>query len=172
MKVNDEGEGLVFAVAEQEIEHISERQGLAFSWSSDLFSASANDTVLLVQNTSKTHDLHIEFISLSNGTTASEWTIHVISSATTPTGDGATITGFCLNTGKSEVAEAVAIVDETANSSEGTVVGTRYLVTDTNIDVDTHGLILTTNAAVAIDVVTGSTAMSATVTGFYKVKSV
>jgi len=171
LKVNEEGEALVFSVSEQEIEHVSEREGLSFNWSSDIFSASANDTILMVRNTSKTHDLHIEHIGLACGVTASEHTIHVIKDSTTLAGDGATITGFNLNTGKSAVAEAEAVVDETANSSQGTVIGTEWIATDTDLDIDVRGLILTTNAAVGVDRVETGTESAVTITGFYKLKT-
>ena len=169
-KVNVEGEALVFAVAEQEIEHVSEQIGLSFNWSSDIVaSVGSAGTVLLLQNTSKTHDLHIEHIEIANGVTESEVTIHVIKGAITPSGTTA-ITGFNLNTGKSDVADAVAVTRDTANSTQGTVIGTAWMAADTNVDVDVRGLILTTDAAVGVDHVAGSSETAISIVGFYKIK--
>jgi len=169
-KVTSDGKALTFAVAEQEIEHVSEEEGLSFNWSSDIVaSVAANGTILLVQNTSKTHDLHIEHIGIANGVTASEVTIHVITGATTPSGT-TTITGFNLNTGSSNVAEAVAVTRDTANSNQGTVIGTEWMAADTDLDVDVRGLILTTDAAVGVDHVIGSSETAISIVGFYKAK--
>ena len=169
-KVNSEGEALTFAVAEQEIEHVSEESGLSFNWSSDIVaSVAAAGTILLVQNTSKTHDLHIEHIGIANGVTASEVTIHVITGATTPSGT-TSITGFNLNTGSSNVAEAVAVTRDTANATQGTVIATEWMQADTDLDVDVRGLILTTDAAVGVDHVVGSSETAISIVGFYKPK--
>ena len=170
MKVNREGEALTFAVSEQEVEHVSETLGLSFNWSSDIVaSVGAAGTVLLLQNTSKTHDLHIEHIGIANGVTDSEVTIHVIKGATTPSGTTA-ITGFNLNTGSSNVAEAVAVTRDTANATQGTVIGTEWMAADSNVDVDVRGLILTTDSAVGVDHIAGSSETAITIVGFYKLK--
>lgn len=170
MKVNIEGEALTFAVSEQEIEHVSEASGLSFNWSSDIVaSVGAAGTIMMVQNTSKTLDLHIEHISVNNGDTVSEVTVHVVTSATTPSGTTA-ITGLSLNTGKPQVADAVAVTRDTANSAQGTVIASRWLGVDSSVDIDTRGLILTTNSAIAVDHVAGTSEVAMTVVGFYKLK--
>ena len=163
-KVNDGGEALVFAVVEDELEHQSEKEGLAFNWSSDTVDVDGNDTVLLVKNTSD-KNLHIESISIDNGSTASEYTIHLPTTEVTVT--GTTVTGTNLNTGKSNVAAASAASDET-NNTQGNVVFTRFMAVDSNASINTRGLILGKNKSVAIDVVADTSESAATIRGFYE----
>ena len=59
LAVNNEGEAEVFAISEQEIEHVSEANGLSFNWSSGTVDVASAGTVLLVKNTSATQNLHI-----------------------------------------------------------------------------------------------------------------
>jgi len=167
MHVNTEGEATVFAVTEEELEHVSEHDGLAFNWSSGTVDIDAADTVLLVKNTSTTHELHIETIEIDNGSVASEYDIHVPTTEVTPT--GTTVTGFNLNTARSEVAEASAKSDET-NNTQGTIIATRYMSVDENTSVDVRGLILGTNKSVAVDVVANTSESAVTIIGLYKLK--
>lgn len=164
LRINAEGEAEVFAVSEQEIEHVSEANGLAFNWSSGTVDVAAAGTVLLVKNTSALH-LHIEHIEIDNGSVASEYTIHVPTSEVTPA--GVTVTGFALNTAKSEVAEADAKSNE-SNNTQGTIIRTLYMQVDEDADVDTAGLILAKNKSVAVDVVENTSESAITVIGFYK----
>jgi len=145
---------LVKAITEPELEQASE-DGQAYIWATDLINIDANDTVLLLKNTSDTN-LHIEAILVSNGSTASEFTVHVIT-AVDATVTGTTVTGFNLNTGSANVADVSAASDETGYSAQGTVIATLFLLAETNQTVITPGLILAKNKAVAVDVVDATT---------------
>lgn len=113
-QVNSENQLVVQAIIESSLEHESEVNSEAYSWSSDSVNPAIDDTVLLLKNTSSTN-LHIEYLIIS-GDTTSEYTIHLPTTEVTPTG-GTTVTGVNLNTGgKSNVAEATATSLETNNS--------------------------------------------------------
>ena len=164
-KVDDSGRALAFAIIEDELENVSEKKGLAFNWSSDTVDpAAANATVLLVKNTSD-NNLHIESIAINNGSTASEYTVHIPTTEVTVT--GATVTGTNLNTASSNVAAASAASNET-NNTQGNVVFTRFLAVDSNAVINTRGLILGKNKSVGIDVVEDTSESAATIRGFYE----
>jgi len=153
------------AITEPEIEEASE-EGQAYLWATDLINIDSDDTVLLVKNTSDTN-LHIEAVLISNGSTASEFTIHVIT-AVDATVTGVTVTGFNLNTGSANVADASAASDETGYSAQGTVVTTLFLLAETNQTILTPGLILAKNKAIAVDVVDTTTEVACTIVGHYE----
>jgi len=161
--VNEEHQLLTAAVTQSELEHESEENGSGYNWSSDLINIDANDTVLLVKNTSDT-PLHIECVKIANGSTASEFTVHLPTTEVTVT--GTTVTGTNLNTGSSNVAEATGASDET-NNSQGNVIGTVWLGVDASKDVETPGLILGKNKSVAVDVVEATTEVAATIIGHF-----
>lgn len=163
-KVDSGGRALAFAVVEDELEHKSEKEGLAFNWSSGTVDVDDTDTVLLVKNTSA-KNLHVESISIANGSGASEYTIHLPTTEVTVT--GATVTGTNLNTGSSNVADAQAASDET-NNTQGDIVFTRFLAVNSNASINTRGLILGKNKSVAIDVVADVAESAVTIRGFYE----
>jgi len=161
--VNSEQQLTVAAVTQGELEHESEENGQGYNWSTDLVNIDANDTVLLVKNTSDT-PLHVECIKIANGSTASEFTVHLPTTEVTVT--GTTVTGTNLNTAKTNVAEASVASDET-NNSQGNVIGTVWLAVDASKDIETPGLILGKNKSVAVDVVEATTEVAATIIGHY-----
>lgn len=163
-KVDREGRALVFSVIEDQIEHVSRDDGLAFNWSSDTIDIDGGDTVLLLKNTSDA-PLHIESITIDNGSLASEYTVHLPTTEVTVT--GTTVTGTSLNTGKSEVASADAASDET-NNTQGNVIFTRFMAVDSDKTINTRGLILGKNKSVGIDVVENTTESAVTIRGFYQ----
>lgn len=163
-KVNNEGQALVFAVVEDELEHQSEANGLSYNWSSDTIDIDAGDTVLLIKNTSDNH-LHIESISIANGSVASEYTVHLPTTEVTVT--GTTVTGTNLNTASANVADASSASDET-NNTQGNVVFTRFMAVDSNEIINTRGLILGKNKSVAVDVVADTSESAVTIRGFFK----
>jgi len=154
---------IVKAITEPEIEEASE-DGQAYVWSTDLVSIDAADTVLLVKNTSDTN-LHIEAISISNGSTASEFTLHL--PTTDVTVAGGTVTGVNLNTGSANVADASAASDETGNA-QGDVIGTVFLAVDRDRTIRTPGLILAKNKSIAVDVVATVTEAACSIVGHYE----
>lgn len=155
----------VKAITEPEIEEASE-DGQAYLWATDLVNIDSDDTVLLVKNTSDTN-LHIEAIYIANGSTASEFTIHVIT-AVDATVAGTVVTGFNLNTGSANVADASAASDETAYTAQGTVIVTMFLLAETNQLLMMPGLILAKNKAIAVDVVDTTTEVACTIVGHYE----
>ena len=164
-KVNKEGQLMVNAITEKSIEHESEENGSAYNWSSDLVNVAAvNGTVFLLKNTSDTA-LHIECIKIANGSTASEYTVHLPTTEVTVT--GSTVTGTNLNTASSNVAEASAASDET-NNSQGNVLATLFLPVDSNDTFETPGLILGKNKSVAVDVVADTSESAVTIMGHYE----
>lgn len=164
-EVTGENQLSVRAVVIPEIEHESEENGQAYNWSSDLVNIDANDTVLLVKNTSDNR-LHIDSVSVNNGSTASEFTVHLPTTEVTPTG-GTLVTGTNLNTASSNVADAVARSDE-ENNTQGNVIATRWLSVDSGERIPTPGLILGKNKSVAVDVVETTTEVAATIIGHYE----
>jgi hypothetical protein len=161
-EVNSSNQLVVKAVAETFFESASE-EGKAYNWSSDLVDIDANDTVLLVKNTSDI-DLHIESISIANGSVASEYTVHIPTTEVTVT--GTTVTGTNLNTASSNVADATAASDET-NNTQGNVVFTRFMAVDSNEKINTAGLILGKNKSVAVDVVADTSESAVTIRAHY-----
>lgn len=164
-QVNDENQLVVRAVTESGVEHESEVNGIAYNWSSDIVSIDAADTVLLVKNTSDTH-LHIEYVEIANGATASEYTLHLPTVEVTLSG-GSVVTGTNLNTASSNVADALSRSDEEGNT-QGNVIGTVWLAIDRNYRFLTPGLILGKNKSIGIDIVAASAETAATIVGHYE----
>ena len=163
-KVNKDGQALTLAISQTELEHESEHSGAAYNWTSDTISIDANDTVLLIKNTSDKH-LHINSLEISNGSTASEYTVHLPTTEVTVT--GVTVTGTNLNTANSNVANASAASDET-NNTQGNVLETIYLAVDRSETINLDGLILGKNKSIAVDVVATVTETSATIIGHFE----
>jgi len=162
--VNDENQMTVASTSQSELEHESEENGAGYNWSSDITDVAAGGgTVLLVKNTSDT-PLHIECVKIANGVLASEYTVHLPTTEVTVT--GVTVTGTNLNTASSNVAEASAASKET-NNSQGNVISTVWLAADSNVSVETPGLILGKNKSVALDVVENTAESACSIIGHY-----
>ena len=164
-QVNKENQLVVSAVTSTELEHESEENGSGYNWSSDIVSIDAADTVLLVKNTSDI-PLHIEYIEIANGATASEYTLHLPTTEVTPSG-GTVVTGTNLNTASSNVADAVSRSDE-ENNTQGNVIGTVWLAIDRHYKFLTPGLILGKNKSIGIDAVVTTAETAATIVGHYQ----
>ena len=164
-QVNKENQLAVSAVVVTELEDESEENGQAYNWSSDIISINGGDTVLLVKNTSDT-DLHIEYVEVANGATASEYTLHLPTAEVTLSG-GSVVTGTNLNTGSSNVADALSRSDEEGNA-QGNVIGTVWLAIDRNHKWPTPGLILGKNKSIGVDVVVTTAETAATIVGHYE----
>ena len=162
-KVNAEGQALVLAISETELEHESATNGAAYTWASDSVNPSADDTILLLKNTSDTA-LHLENVNVS-GDADSEYTVHLPTSEVTPTG-GSLVTGTNLNTGSSNVADAVARSLET-NNSQGNVLYSLNLAGSVMAIVDLRGVILGKNKSIGVDTVIATTLSSVSITGHY-----
>ena len=149
-KVDPKGRLSVKAVTEPEIENSSDTDGKAYSWASQTYDPAAGDTILLLKNPSD-DDLHIENISLS-ADVDTRVVIHLPTVEVTPTGTA--VTGTNVNTGRSTVAEATAIRDETDNS-QGDVVwsGEIHAAQNPHLVGLMGALILAKNKSVGIDYV-------------------
>lgn len=165
-EVNDENQLVVKSTVQSELEHESEENGAAYNWGSDAINIDANDTVLLVKNTSDNH-LHIERIEIS-GDATSEYTIHLPTVEVTVTAGsgGGVVTGTNLNTASSNVADASAASDET-NNAQGNILNSVHLLANTTISMSVSGLILGKNKSVGIDRVSSGTA-SVSIVGHFE----
>lgn len=164
-KVNKENQLVVLAITEPILEHESQENGAAYNWSSDIVSVDGGDTVLLVKNTSDTN-LHIDSVEIANGATPSEYTLHLPTAEVTLSG-GSVVTGTNLNTGSSNVADALSRSDEEGNA-QGNVIGTVWLAIDRNHTFLTPGLILGKNKSLGVDVVVTTAETAATIVGHYE----
>ena len=162
-QVNAENQLLVNAITQTELEHESEDNGTAYVWSSDSVNPGADDTVILLKNTSDTN-LHIDSIEIA-GSTTSEYTVHLPTSEVTVTGN--TITGTNLNTSSSNVADASAATIET-NNSQGDVLRSVFILADNTLRIPLDGVILGKNKSIAVDVVANTTLSSVSITGHYQ----
>jgi len=163
-EVNKENQLIVKAVTIANLEHESEENGKAYNWSSKIVNVAALGTILLVKNTSDT-PLHVEDISIANGSLASAYTIHLPTTEVTVT--GVTVTGTNLNTASSNVADASAASDETDNT-QGNIIAIEFMAVDADVDINTAGLILGKNKSVAVDVTENTTESSVTIIGHYE----
>ena len=120
--------------------------------------------MLLVKNTSDT-SLHMEYVEIANGATASEYTVHLPTSEVTLSG-GSVVTGTNMNTTSSNVADASSRSDEEGNT-QGTVIATRWLAVDRNETISLVGFIIGKNKSIAVDIVVTSAETAATFVGHY-----
>ncbi len=164
--VNEDQQLTVASVNQTEFEFVSKEKELAFSWSSGTYDAAANDTILLIKNTSRTNNLHIDGIWLSTDT-ETRVVVHVPTTEVTVT--GTTITGVNLNTGSANVAEASAARDETNNSQGNIIWSGEIQATGEPYFIDFAGaLILGTNSSIGVDYVADVAACDVTITGHYQ----
>jgi hypothetical protein len=157
------------AVGKSEMAFISERDGLAFSWTTVTDDIDATDTALLICNTHQTKNLYITQVNLWTDVHA-QFQIH--SPAYSASFTGTAVTGVNLNRKSLEVAQAVAYADETANTQANIIetirnneVGTDQFEVNRNYD---GAIILGYQKSIAIDIVEESGAFQATVLGYYK----
>jgi len=146
------------------LEDTSIENGLSFSWSNATYDYDAADTILLVKNTSTTHNLHIDQIWCHGDTTT---TVAVFwASGVTPA--GTTVTGVNLNTTSSNTAEATAKGDETGNSGGSNVwVGSIPADNATPVLISS-GLILASGYSIGVDYTTDGGEALVTIIGHYE----
>lgn len=166
-KVREEGQAEVFATVVNELENVSARDRLSFSWVIVPANFSAAETLLLVQNDSDSLILHIEEAEFqSDADTLVQ--IHLTDRAVlAPTG-GAEVIGVCLNQTAPKVASAKARSNETGNA-QGNVIWNHEVIADTPKIVELHGAVLLGKGqSIAIDITTGAAAIaSCSIFGFY-----
>jgi len=162
-EVNIENQLVVSAITSTELEHESESNGQAYSWTTDSIDIDAGDTVLLIKNTSDTN-LHIDTITMSGKGVAS-WVVHLPTSEVTLAGN--TITGVNLNTSSSNVADAGARSDET-NNVQGNILYSIHILSSDVVTVNLDGLILGKNKSIGVDQTENLERASATFRGHYQ----
>lgn len=158
------------STAHSPIHHISELNGLAYSWTAVSADIDAGDTALLIVNTDPDRSLNIDSLYVWSDV-ATQFKIHfpVYSASFT----GTAVTGLNLNRISNKTALASAYADETANvlvaANTVLTLRTNELATDQfgivmrSID----GIILGYHDSIAIDVVAESAAFECTIWGYY-----
>lgn len=144
--------------------------GDAYAWTNATYDPDAHDTILGVQNTSTTRDLHIQKAWV-NSDTASQFVVHTSSGVTMA---GTAVTGVNLNRGSSNAAPATAKADETGNGQQAASytgrIMTGYVAADGLVEIDLSGLVLPYNWMVGIDLTAAATGSVMTIWGFFKDK--
>ena len=157
--------------------HSSVVDGQAYSWTNVTTDLAANATILLVQNTSSTLNLHIDQIWCHSDTTT-VIRVHVPRDASgnqvTPAG-GDVMTGVCLNFAKGNTAAAISRENESDNDITNTTSVTSKVIWAGSIPADNStpvlinsGLILPENECVAVDQVTDTGEVYVTIIGHYE----
>jgi len=154
--------------------HSSIVDGEAYSWTNVTTNLAANETILLVKNTSSTLNLHIDQIWCHSDTTT-VIRVHVPTNgsqvAVTPAG-GDVMTGVCLNFAKDNTAAAVSRENESDNEigdSTSKIVWAGSIPADNSTPVLVNcGLILGENDSVAVDQVENTGEVYVTIIGHYE----
>jgi len=168
MEVNDEGQGVVRAIVEPELEHASGKLGTAFTWDSTTLDIDAGDTMLFVKNTGEV-PLILDKLILNGSNVICTWEIGIGALTTTPA--GTTVTPVNMNESFSTKApDSVSFSDETAVADASVSFRCITPVTDTKT-FDMTGLILGKNHYVQINQETESTSGSAILVGHFEAPS-
>jgi len=145
------------------IAYISKDDGLSFTWS-HAYDYDANDTILLVSNSSTTKNLSIHTIAVGTDT-ATRFTVH---SPAYPTLAGTLVTGTNPNRTSGAVADAEAYGDETGNTQGDIIFNGMLIGTGTAIIAPEGSIILGYHDCIAVDFVTAGTMGTVTITGYYE----
>jgi hypothetical protein len=166
-KVREEGQAEVFAISVNELENVSARARLAFSWSIVPAAMANADTVLLLQNDSDSLVLHIEKVIIETDT-LSLCQIHLTNRAALTPAAGTAVTGVCLNQTAPRVAPAIAFADE-QNNVQGNIIWQHELAADSGETIEWHGAILLAKGqSIAVDLTLAGLA-SCTILGFFAI---
>ena len=152
--------------SEERIFYASRDDGQAYTWVTATSTTAANDTILLVKNTSKTKNLHIDHVGITV-VTASLVTVHRPAAiVTTPTGTA--VAGANLNGNSGNVADATAIKDESTNAL--TVPLLKYqAVAATPEHFEFHGaVVLGPDQSIAVDVVATEASFECAISGWFE----
>ena len=163
VKVTKRNRMTVDSVNQPKMSLVSNDDGLAFSWTNASYDYDAGDTIILIKNTSTTHNLIIDDIIIA-GDTATIATVH-FPVCDTPT--GTSITGVNLNRTSGKTADATAIGDETTNS-QGPIYHNIFIEANKTYEHDAgDSIVLGTNNCIAVDFVANGTAAYCTIEGFF-----
>jgi len=156
----------VFTTQKNHLLESSIVDGQAYSWTNATYNYDAADTILAVQNTSTTHNLHIDQIWCHGDTTT-----RVIVHATSEDGftiAGTTVTGVNLNRASSNTAAATAKADETGNT-QGNIFWAGSIPADNATPVAIGlGVILDLSDAIAVDFTDDGGEALVTIIGHYE----
>jgi len=157
---------LVSSRSEERLFYASRDDGQAYAWVTATSTTAANDTILLIKNTSKTKNLFIDHLGLTLAS-ASVVTVHRPTTlVATPTGTA--VTGVNLNGQSANVADASAKKDETTNS-QGDVFLKIQAVAATPIERDLKGaVILGPDQSIGIDVVATQASFECNIVGWFE----
>lgn len=155
----------VSARQEERIFYSSRDDGQAFTWVTATSTLAANDTLLLIKNTSKTKNLFIDSLLVTMAS-ASVVTVHRPATVATPTGTA--VAGTNLNGNSANTADATAIKDETTNAL--TVPLLKYqAVAATPIAFDLKGaVILGPDQSIAVDTVATQASFECKINGWFE----
>jgi len=146
--------------------HSSVVDGGAYSWTNVTYNYDAADTILAVQNTSTTQNLHIDQIWCHGDTTT-----RVIVHTTSEDGftiAGTTVTGVNLNRSSSNTASATAKADETGNT-QGNILWAGSIAADSATPVLVNaGIVLDLNDVIAVDFTDDGGEALVTIIGHYE----
>lgn len=157
------GQVHAYASNDSRIADVSKREKLSFTWTIATYDYDAADTILTVCNDNSEKNLHIEKIIVGGDTN----TIAQIHKPAYATWAGTAVTGVCLS--GSGAPEATAKADETGQATQGSLVGTTYVLANTSVQLDYGGaLVLGYHEAVGVDLVTAGTACQCSIWGYYE----
>lgn len=148
MKVTAEGQGIVRAIIESELEHAS-AQGSAYSWDSLRIDIDANDTMLFVKNTGET-PLILDRLIIGGHDAIATWDIGFGKATTTPS---ATVIVIARNLNPSfsdDAPNTIARSDETA-VADADVRFRIYTAISESKQVNLNGSILTQNTYIQVN---------------------
>lgn len=106
-RILSDGEALVRAIVESEMEHVSAKESGSFAWSTTFATGGTNRDVLTIKNDNASKDLIIERVFLGADAAA----VFTVGHVTSGTPAGSTVTPTCLNRGAIRTAEATAFGD-------------------------------------------------------------
>ena len=140
--------------------------GDSYSWANVTYDYAAADTILLVQNTSTTQTMHIDFFYIQ-GSTATEIVIHCPTIAFVPTGTA--VTGTNMNRTSGKTASSIAKANETQNTQGAVIFRGAIAAAPSDPYVIAMGgaLILGYGQSVGVDFVTDGTAARITMIGHF-----
>ncbi len=165
MLVNEEGQGVVRAIVEPELEHASS-EGQAFSWDSLELDIDTGDTMLFVKNTGNT-PLVLDRLIINGSNVICTWTLLLGKAVTTPT--GTVVLAAALNTKSlADVPDATAFSDETA-VADGTIFDRVKTPVSGHHVHDLTGLILEKGGYIQVNQITESTSGSCILYGHFQV---
>ena len=139
MNVTPDGHGETEAVSVSTIEHISDKDGLSFSWTSTFATGGTDIEVISIQNDSTEKVLHIDKIVIG----AIILAVFTLNRRTSGTAGGTTITGVPLNFDAGKTAEATAFGNASVTGTlAGDIVTHIQVPADETIQIDLHGAVI------------------------------